>query len=73
MLSVRVYLSDFGRQRMAEEEIAGPANLVSHGNNLDFVPQHSDTIEGGGYSQEKLRQYQLNRLRWAGVRGTVVG
>ncbi len=55
--SVTVYPSDFGMERMAREERMGPAELVEG-------PGEEADGEGKGYSQERLRQYQLNRLKY---------
>ena len=51
--AVSVYPSDFGRERMAQEEVEGPAELVG-----------GASTEGSGFSQEKLRQYQWNRMKY---------
>ncbi|XP_030767276.1 ESF1 homolog [Sitophilus oryzae] len=58
--SVAIYPSEFGKQRMSEEDIKGPIELV------DSKKEHSDeeTEEGSKYHMEKLRQYQLNRLKY---------
>ncbi|XP_065890396.1 ESF1 homolog [Dysidea avara] len=58
IVSVMIYPSDFGLERMANEEIEGPVELTKDdGGDVE-------TTEGGGYSVEKLRQYQLNRLKY---------
>ena len=51
--SVSIYPSDFGLERMGREDIQGPVELVE-----------GEGVEGDGYSDEKLRQYQLNRLKY---------
>lgn len=43
---------------MAREDIVGPVGLV------EGEGGGEEREEGGGYSQEKLRQYQLNRLKY---------
>jgi len=59
--SVAIYPSEFGKKRMKEEEIKGPIELV------EAKPQdksNDETEEGSDYHMEKLRQYQLNRLKY---------
>eukprot|EP00794_Sanderia_malayensis_P017593 gene17593-19346_t len=48
--SVRVFLSEFGKQRLAEEELSGPTELAN--------------IKGSRFQLEKLREYQLKRLKY---------
>ena len=55
-----IYPSDFGVERLAQEEREGPSELVHHDSEDEGV-ESSD--EGCGYSTEKLRSYQLNRLK----------
>lgn len=57
--SVTIYPSDFGLQRMKEEEINGPSELVD-----TKLEDESQNTEGSKYHMEKLRQYQLNRLKY---------
>ncbi|XP_017470870.1 PREDICTED: ESF1 homolog [Rhagoletis zephyria] len=79
VLSVTIYPSEFGKERMQQEEIHGPAELVGLGNDINnekntnfdnesdeeiVKEQDSDAEEGDDYHMEKLRQYQLNRLRY---------
>uniref|UniRef100_A0A0K8W1R9 ESF1 n=1 Tax=Bactrocera latifrons TaxID=174628 RepID=A0A0K8W1R9_BACLA len=79
VLSVKIYPSEFGKERMREEDIHGPTELVGLGKEVngaqdaaesgsddeDIVKeQDSDAEEGDEYHMEKLRQYQLNRLRY---------
>lgn len=65
--SVAIYPSEFGLQRMKEEEVKGPSELVesqtvkSDGEDDNL---NDDNEEGSAYSMEKLRQYQLNRLKY---------
>ncbi len=54
MCSVAVYPSDFGVERMGREEVEGPGDSLGGG----------EEGEGRGYSQERLRQYQLSRLKY---------
>ena len=64
--SVNVYPSEFGKKRMAEEDVHGPAEIVQ----TPVLSESDDGVkheEGDGeeeYMTEKLRQYQLNRLRY---------
>lgn len=55
-----VYLSDFGLERMNKEEVEGPAELLEE----KGKGEGQEEGEGKGYSREKLRQYQLNRLKY---------
>ncbi|XP_073830292.1 ESF1 homolog [Musca autumnalis] len=89
ILSIKIYPSEFGKERMKEEELHGPPELVGldkdsrnpkqdsdkpkkkkkSGDSDDeddelVVEQDSDAEEGDEYHMEKLRQYQLNRLRY---------
>ncbi|XP_017030523.1 ESF1 homolog [Drosophila kikkawai] len=72
ILSVKIYPSEFGKARMAEEEVHGPKELVERreepsddSDEEELVrEQDSDAEEGDDYHMEKLRQYQLNRLRY---------
>uniref|UniRef100_T1PIF1 NUC153 domain protein n=1 Tax=Musca domestica TaxID=7370 RepID=T1PIF1_MUSDO len=89
ILSIKIYPSEFGKERMKEEELHGPPELVgldkdsrnpkkesdkpkkkkknSGSDDEDdelVVEQDSDAEEGDEYHMEKLRQYQLNRLRY---------
>lgn len=61
--SVIIYPSEFGQQRMKEEEISGPIELRHKDvDNEDEIK--ADNEEGATYHMEKLRQYQLNRLKY---------
>ncbi|XP_067668765.1 ESF1 homolog [Haliotis asinina] len=63
--SVRIYPSEFGLQRMKEEEMFGPAELKEHGQEVDVDEEgNEDENEDNLYHREKLRQYQLNRLKY---------
>ncbi|XP_076662015.1 ESF1 homolog isoform X2 [Halictus rubicundus] len=61
--SVTIYPSEFGLQRMKEEEITGPKELIEMSNKEDIDNENEDE-EGSTYQMEKLRQYQLNRLKY---------
>ena len=67
VLSVRVYPSEFGKQRMAREEKEGPppevfAKSVEDDDGDDLVLHQ--TGNGEDYNEEALRKYQLERLRY---------
>lgn len=61
MQSVTIYPSEFGLQRMKEEEILGPKELVE---TKCVDEEDGDDEEIDEYHREKLRQYQLNRLKY---------
>lgn len=58
--SVAIYPSEFGKKRMVEEEIKGPIELVES----KIEENDNENEEGSSYHMEKLRQYQLNRLKY---------
>ncbi|XP_065835027.1 ESF1 homolog isoform X2 [Oscarella lobularis] len=58
--SVKIYPSEFGLERMSAEDRVGPAELVDD-DSENSTPNNS---EGASFSVEKLRQYQLNRLKY---------
>lgn len=79
VLSVKIYPSEYGKERIHEEDINGPTELVGLGKEVNdakstsesdledeelIKEQDSDAEEGDEYHMEKLRQYQLNRLRY---------
>ncbi|VDK53326.1 unnamed protein product [Anisakis simplex] len=55
--SVTIYLSDFGKERLAEEEKIGP-RLPKLSEAID------DTLESDKRKREALRAYQLDRMRY---------
>lgn len=57
ILSVAVYPSEFGLQRMKEEEIHGPVGL------FDDENEKSDEDDEDEIDYEKLRAYEKSRLR----------
>ncbi|CAB0030444.1 unnamed protein product [Trichogramma brassicae] len=61
--SVTIYPSEFGLKRMQEEEVKGPIELVESNHDKDNGV-NNENEEGSHYHMEKLRQYQLNRLKY---------
>ncbi|XP_050530379.1 ESF1 homolog [Daktulosphaira vitifoliae] len=65
--SVTIYPSEFGMKRMEEEEVKGPSELVSD-NPVDIGSSDDNSDdedqEGKKYHMEKLRKYQLTRLKY---------
>lgn len=55
VFSVKIYPSEFGKQRMKEEQVQGPVELLS-------IPE--DAPEKDWASREKLRDYQFKRLKY---------
>lgn len=71
VLSVRVYPSNFGQERIAREEKEGPPSNIFKKNHLgsdeDITPQSVYEIgDGNDYDEDALRKYQLERLRYVG-------
>ncbi|KAI0695164.1 hypothetical protein BC835DRAFT_1273760 [Cytidiella melzeri] len=67
VLSVRVYPSEFGKERLAREEKEGPpAELFKAGENGDDDKGRDlhETSNGDDYNEDALRKYQLDRLRY---------
>ncbi|XP_071085342.1 ESF1 homolog [Haliotis cracherodii] len=63
--SIRIYPSEFGLQRLKEEEMYGPTELKESGQEVDVDEERQeDENEESPYHREKLRQYQLNRLKY---------
>lgn len=60
--SVAIYPSEFGKHRIQEEELKGPIELVDAKPTED--KDETEDEEGSQYHMEKLRQYQLNRLKY---------
>ena len=64
VLSVRVYMSDFGRERLAREDVEGPPREIFKGG----APVDDDAVqqvdEGEEFNEDALRKYQLERLRY---------
>lgn len=57
ILSVAVYPSEFGLQRMKEEELHGPIAL------FDDEEEKNDEDDDEDFDPEKLRAYEMSRLR----------
>ncbi|XP_040837758.1 ESF1 homolog isoform X1 [Ochotona curzoniae] len=55
VFSVKIYPSEFGKERMKEEQVQGPVELQS-------IPE--DAPEKDWTSREKLRDYQFKRLKY---------
>ncbi|KAM6404621.1 ESF1 homolog isoform 2-T2 [Pluvialis apricaria] len=55
VFSVKIYPSEFGKERLKEEEQKGPVELFD-------LPE--DTREDDGLYREKLREYQFKRLKY---------
>ncbi|EGO20002.1 hypothetical protein SERLADRAFT_418227 [Serpula lacrymans var. lacrymans S7.9] len=69
VLSVRIYPSEFGKERMAREEREGPPAEVFKKTkplNEDDVNEKTiyETGDGDDYDEDALRKYQLERLRY---------
>lgn len=67
VLSVKIFLSDFGRQRMQEEVAKGPAELSEiaiDADSSDDEGSSNENDEGKSFHNEKLREYQLNRMKY---------
>lgn len=65
ILSVRVYPSEFGKQRMAREEEQGPPPEVFKKKVKEVIDEKTiyETGSGEDYDEAALRTYQLERLR----------
>ncbi len=69
VLSVRVYPSEFGKERMAREEEEGPPTEIFK-KQRDLAPEEINerTVyevgEVDDYDEDALRKYQLERLRY---------
>ncbi|XP_075232806.1 ESF1 homolog [Lycorma delicatula] len=64
--SITIYPSEFGLKRMKEEELKGPIELVEEKieDNYDEDEVTEESKEGSKYHMERLRRYQLNRLKY---------
>ncbi|XP_055677647.1 ESF1 homolog [Lutzomyia longipalpis] len=66
---VSIYPSEFGKERMREEDMKGPAELLAENwedteDGAVVKDSKERDLEGDSYHMEKLRQYQLNRLKY---------
>ncbi|XP_011497113.1 PREDICTED: ESF1 homolog [Ceratosolen solmsi marchali] len=66
LISVTIYPSKFGLERMKDEEIKGPIELRNCENKkFNEIDKNNDSeTESLRYNMEKLREYQLNRLKY---------
>jgi len=68
VLSVRIYPSEFGKERMAREEVEGPPPQIFKRKNDDDEEINAQNIYEVGdeeeYDEDALRKYQLERLRY---------
>ncbi|OCH96084.1 hypothetical protein OBBRIDRAFT_361349 [Obba rivulosa] len=68
VLSVRVYPSEFGKERMAREEKEGPPRELFKNKATEDEEVNERTIyetgDGEDYDEDALRKYQLERLRY---------
>ncbi|KAI0348561.1 hypothetical protein BDW22DRAFT_103185 [Trametopsis cervina] len=66
ILSVRVYPSEFGKERLAREETEGPPQEVFKPEDTasDDGRELHETGDAEDYNEEALRKYQLERLRY---------
>ncbi|KAH8100655.1 hypothetical protein BXZ70DRAFT_989113 [Cristinia sonorae] len=70
ILSVRIYPSQFGKERMAREEVEGPpAEIFKMGSGIEQEDDVNEitvyeTGDGQDYNEDALRKYQLERLRY---------
>ncbi|KAJ7380446.1 pre-rRNA-processing protein esf1 [Desmophyllum pertusum] len=61
--SVKIYPSQYGLEQMGKEEYQGPVELKDDDSENEELADSKNT-EGSEFSMEKLRQYQLNRLKY---------
>lgn len=70
---LQIYPSEYGKERMANEEVKGPQELTndskyinydSDNDNSKVNEEEKENEEGIDFNMEKLRQYQLNRLKY---------
>lgn len=67
LLNIRVYPSNFGKQRMAQEDKEGPPPELFRKKALEDEELTAETLietnNGEDYDEDALRKYQLERLR----------
>lgn len=61
--SVKIYPSNYGLEQMGKEESLGPVQLKDDENGNENLGSKGN-MEGSEFAMEKLRQYQLNRLKY---------
>ncbi|XP_041979011.1 ESF1 homolog [Aricia agestis] len=61
---VTIYPSEYGLKRMQEEEVRGPIELTEDKQHDSGLSDDGGNEEGSTYHMEKLRRYQLNRLKY---------
>uniref|UniRef100_A0A0L8GZ03 ESF1 RRM domain-containing protein n=1 Tax=Octopus bimaculoides TaxID=37653 RepID=A0A0L8GZ03_OCTBM len=65
ILSVKIYPSEFGLKRMEEENLKGPPELAEIVKDMsDDENNDSEAEEGNTFHNEKLRQYEINRMKY---------
>jgi hypothetical protein len=64
IVSVTIYPSEFGLKRMKDEEKNGPIELIEPINNVSYESNENNDSKTLRYYMEKLRKYQLNRLKY---------
>ncbi|XP_059051510.1 ESF1 homolog [Achroia grisella] len=65
ILKITIYPSEYGLKRMEQEEVRGPIELTEQVNDEDTdLSDNGENEEGSTYHMEKLRRYQLNRLKY---------
>lgn len=72
VISVRIYPSEFGKERMAREETEGPpAEIFKKALDIDEEVTAQNIYDVGGeddYDADALRKYQLERLRYVSLK-----
>ncbi|GAB1607512.1 ESF1 homolog [Argonauta hians] len=64
VLSVKIYPSEFGLKRLEEENKHGPPELAEIVKNDSDVESNDSENEGDTFHNEKLRQYEINRMKY---------
>ena len=65
----QIFLSDYGAERQAYEEVNGPKELTEQQSEAalernNSVANNSDDDDGDNFDKLKLRTYQFNRLKY---------